>query len=97
MEPSRGAGAGSGATAADAPAHLRWDIAEMTSHECSLATASATPAEVVLNFGMKRPRGSQTRELGPELARRIALSPLTAKNLAATLRRLIDERDGRSR
>jgi hypothetical protein len=79
-----------------APEHLRWDIAEMESHTCSLATATATPSEIVLNFGERRRRENEPYEITAELARRIALSPLTAKNLAATLRRVIDEHDSRS-
>lgn len=66
----------------------------MESRACSLATASATPNEVVLNFGERRARGEGTAEVGPDLLLRIALSPLTAKNLAATLRRLIEENVG---
>ena len=68
----------------------------MEIHRCSVATASATPSEIVLNFGVRRPREDEPCEVTMELVRRTALSPLTAKNLAATLRRLIDEHDGRS-
>jgi len=97
MDQAQGSRGSSKTAAPGAPEHLRWDIAEMDSHGCSLATASATPSEIVLNFGARRRRGDEPREVTAELVRRIALSPLTAKNLAATLRRLIDEHDGRSR
>jgi hypothetical protein len=88
---------GSNAAAPRAPGHLRWDVDRLESHICSLATASAAPGEIVLNFGEQRRRAEQTAEMGPELLRRIALSPLTAKNLAATLRRLLEDHDGGAR
>ena len=80
-----------------APEHLNWDIAAVEFHDCTLATAGATPSDIVLNFGGRQARGEGTAEVGPELMRRIALSPLTARNLAATLRRLIDEHVGGAR
>jgi hypothetical protein len=97
MDQADGSRAGSKTAAPGAPQHLRWDTAEMQSHSCSIATASATPTAVVLNFGERRSREDEARVVSAELLRSIALSPLTAKNLAATLRRLIDEHDGRSR
>jgi hypothetical protein len=69
----------------------------METHSCKLATANAGASEIVLNFGARQMRGDQAGEMGPALARRIALSPLTARNLAATLRRLINENDGGAR
>lgn len=80
-----------------APEHLNWDIAAVEVHDCTLATARATPSEIVLNFGGRRARGETTADVGPDLMRRIALSPLTARNLAATLRRLIDDHGGGAR
>jgi hypothetical protein len=77
-----------------APEHLRWDVDNMETHRCTLATARAGAGDVVLNFGERQPRGDQAAELAAALARRVTLSPLTARNLAATLRRLIDENDG---
>lgn len=77
-----------------APEHLRWDVGAIETHRYMLATARAGAGDIVLNFGERLPRGDQAAELGAALASRIALSPLTARNLAATLRRLIDENDG---
>ena len=79
-------------TAAE-PSHLRWDTSGMQSHQCALATASATSAEIILNLGAKRGRDSQGGEVKLELLRRISLSPLTAKNLMATLERVIVDHD----
>jgi hypothetical protein len=97
MDQADGTHAGSKTAAPGAPQHLRWDTAEMRSHSCSIAAASATLSEIVLNFGERRPREDEPRALTTELLRSIALSPLTAKNLAATLRRVIDEHDSHSR
>lgn len=79
-----------------APVHMRWDTSEMESCRCNLATASATRNGIVLNFGVAYQRENQ-REIGAELLRRIALSSAGAQNLVATLRKLIDECDARSR
>ena len=76
-----------------APEHLRWDVNSVESHECSLATASATATEIVLSFGARKPP-DPIGEVTVELLQRVALNPLTAKNLAATLRRLIEDHDG---
>ena len=97
MDQAQGSRPGAKLAAPAAPQHLRWDIAEMDSHNCSLATANATPGEIVLNFGERLRREDEPREITMAPVRRIALSPLTAKNLAATLRKLIEEHDGRSR
>ena len=89
--------AGRKAAPAGEPAHMRWDTSELHIHHCTLATASATRDEVVLNFGTKRPREDHSSEVAVELARRIALAPRTAQHLAATLQRMIDEHDRGSR
>ena len=81
---------------ATAPSHLRWDTSELESHRCTLATTSATPEEIILNFGVKLGGDRPGEEAMLELLRRIALSPLTAKHLLATLQRLIAEHDARS-
>jgi len=81
---------------AGAPVHMRWDTSQMESCHCDLATVSATRNGVVLNFGAALQRENQ-REIGVELLRRIALSSAATQNLAATLRKLIDEYDARSR
>ena len=74
------------------PQHLRWDVEGVITHACTLAAASATPSQIQLHFGrVAREAG------GAEVAARVCaftLSPLTARNLAATLRRLIEEHDG---
>ena len=69
----------------------------METHSCTLATANAGTSDIVLNFGERQKRDEQGAEVGAALARRIALSPLTARNLATILRRLIDENDGGAR
>jgi hypothetical protein len=85
------------APGAAGPGHLRWDTSEQRSHRCTLATASATLGEIILNFGAKRGRDYPGGEVAVELLRRIALNPLTAKNLSATLERVIADYDRISR
>jgi hypothetical protein len=75
------------------PGHLRWDTAELHSHQCTLATASVTLTEIILNFGARRGRDIPGTEVGIELVQRIALTPLTARHLMATLERLIADYD----
>lgn len=83
-------------SAAAAPSHLRWDTSELQRHRCTLATASVTREEIILNFGAKQGGDHPGEEATGELLRRIALSPLTAKHLLAMLQRLIAEHDARS-
>ena len=83
------------APAAKAPEHLRWDVADSRTHDASLVRAQATADEVVLHFGARQALGEG--EVAAQGLASIALSPLTAKNLAATLRRLIDDSDGGAR
>lgn len=78
-------------------AHMRWDTSGAQSHRCTLATASTTAAEILLNFGAKRGRDLPGSEIGIELVQRIALSPLTARHLMATLERVIADHDRSSR
>ncbi len=78
---------------AAAPDHLRWDTSELQSHRCTVATASVTREEIILNFGAKLGRDYQGGEMTVELLQRIALRPLTAKHLIETLQRLIGEHD----
>ncbi|HVC51370.1 MAG TPA: DUF3467 domain-containing protein [Stellaceae bacterium] len=78
-----------GPKAAAAPEHLRWDIAAMRSHRCTLATASATRDEVILNFGARTGQDHPGGEVAVELLQRVVLSPATAKHLMATLQRLL--------
>lgn len=77
-----------------APNHLRWETVGLQTHRCNIATAVVTPDEIILNFG-----GILGRDVPGELAvvllRRIALSPLTAKHLSATLQRLVADFDSR--
>jgi hypothetical protein len=77
------------------PAHLNWDTSGLQSHRCSVATASATGAQIILNFGTKKRRDYPGGEVIVELLRRVTLDPLTAKHLLATLQRLIAEHDAR--
>jgi len=61
-----------------------------------VATASAAREQIILNFGAKRGHDYPGGEVIVELLRRIALDPLTAKHLLATLQRLIADYDARS-
>jgi hypothetical protein len=87
---------GSQSKSAGTPVHMQWDTSKMDSRHCDLATASVTRKDIVLNFGALVSRGRQP-EKGVELLGKIALSPIAAQNLAATLRKLLDEYDARSR
>ncbi len=79
------------------PNHMNWDTSQRKSHDCTLATASVTPMEIILNFGAKRGGDSHGGEVTVELLQRIALKPLTAKHLADTLERVIAAFDAGSR
>jgi hypothetical protein len=97
-EAERAKTAPKGAAAAKAPVaagpgHLRWDTSEQRSHRCTLATASVTFSEIILNFGAKRSSGHPGGEVAVELVQQIALNPLTAKHLSATLERVIADYD----
>jgi len=81
--------------AATAPEHLRWDTSAMQSHCCTIATASATFDEVVINFGGKSGHDYPGGEVVGELLQRIALRPLAAKHLLATLQKLLADYDNR--
>jgi hypothetical protein len=76
---------------------MNWDTSQLQTHDCTLATASVTPMEIILNFGAKRGRDYNGGEVTVELLQRIALKPLTAKHLAATLERVIAAYDAGSR
>jgi hypothetical protein len=78
-----------------APNHMQWDTSSLQSHRCTVVTASATHDQIILNFGAKRGRDYPSGEIIGELLRRIALDPLAAKHLLATLQRLIAEHDAR--
>jgi len=75
------------------PSHMRWDTSEQQSHACAIATASVTPEDIILNFGAKRGHDHQGGEVAVELLQRIALSPVTAKHLSATLEKVIADDD----
>lgn len=94
MSEAGDAKAGGLPAAAAAPSHLRWDTSVLQTHRCTLATASATPNEIILNFGGNL-RPGEAGEVGAALLRRIALTPRTAKHLSATLQRLIADHEGR--
>lgn len=91
------AGDGKTAPQAAAPEHLRWDTSDMQSHRCTVATASATFDEVVLNFGAKSGHDYPGGEVAAELLQRITLRPLAAKHLLATLQKLLADLDNRPR
>lgn len=75
------------------PSHLRWNTEGLRTQRCTLATASATPQEIILNFGSARGR-DHPGEVGVALLRRIALDPRTARQLRAMVHRLVAD-DGR--
>lgn len=77
-----------------APGHLRWETAGSRTHRCDIATAGVAPEDIILNFGGAL-AGEHPGEVGVTMLRRIALRPLAAKHLSATLQRLIAEFDSR--
>jgi hypothetical protein len=77
---------------AAAPSHLRWQSEAARTRRCTVATASTTPDQIILNFGITSD-GEPGGERQVTLLRRIVLSPLTAKHLSATLHRLIADHD----
>ncbi|MDN5005281.1 DUF3467 domain-containing protein [Bradyrhizobium sp. GCM10027634] len=89
MAESDGARSGSKDASTAGPTHMTWDTSRRQSHDSTLATATATQNEVILNFGAKRSQEAASGEVVVELLRRIALKPLTAKHLADTLQRVI--------
>jgi hypothetical protein len=97
MGESDGATSGPKGASAAGPTHMNWDTSRMLSHDTTLATASATPTEIILNFGARRGEQNPSGEVTVELLQRIALKPLTAKHLADTLERVIAAYDGGAR
>ena|SRR6266498_1184970 len=93
MESSNGAKAPTADVPISQSGTPRWDNSAVTSRRCALATASAAGEEVVLNFGAKVGRQDAAGDVRAELLQRIALRPLTAKNLKALLNRAISEYD----
>jgi hypothetical protein len=79
------------------PTHMNWDTSRQQGHDSTLATASATLTEIILNFGAKRGGQNPGGEVTVELLQRIALKPLTAKHLADTLERVIAAYDAGAR
>lgn len=73
----------------------RWDTSGLTSSYCNVASASAAGEAVVLNLGLSERDGGPRAEIKTELQHRIALSPLTAKNLHQLLSRVIGEHDAK--
>ena len=76
------------------PNHLRWETAGLRTHRCNIATAGVAPEDIILNFGGTI-AADYPGEVGVSMLRRIALRPLAAKHLSATLQRLIAEFDRR--
>jgi hypothetical protein len=72
---------------------VEWDCATAQNHACDIANATATRDEVVLNFGATRVPEGLSAALSAELLRRIALRPMSAKNLLAMLRNMVAEID----
>ena len=95
--PESGLLPGSRQPAAAGPAHMNWDTSRLQSYDITLATATATPSEIIVNFGARRGGEDPNGEVTVELLRRIALKPLTAKHLADTLERLIAAYDAGTR
>ena len=69
----------------------------MRNHACDIASATSEPAQIVLNFGATRSSGGSGTDLAVQLIQRIALQPLTVKNLHEMLQKLIAEAEANSR
>lgn len=75
------------------PADLNWNTSGLRSSYCTIASASSTSQQVVLNFGAPQSREGAPGELEPQLLHRIVLSPKAASQLRQLLDRLIAEHD----
>ena len=72
---------------------MRWDTSQLRSSECNVASATSTPKEVILSFGVSRSRDRPHGELQVELLHRVVLDPVAARNLQQLLTKLISEHE----
>ena len=75
------------------PPRPQWDTSRVRVSFCNIANATATPDGVVLHFGAAPQHGLRQGERIVQLLHRIALRPLTAKNLHQLLSRVLAEHD----
>jgi hypothetical protein len=68
---------------------IRWDSSAAHSQASTMAVARTVADRVVVSFGVRTGVDQPGREQGVALLRRIALHPMTAKNLHDMLGRLI--------
>jgi hypothetical protein len=70
---------------------IRWDRSAAQGYASAVAVANLEANHVVLSFGARRGEDFPGREQSVVLLRRIAMRPMTAKNLHDMLSRLIAE------
>lgn len=71
----------------DGNAELNWDVSDIRTQVCDLATARSVHDRVVLNFGTRAAEETQVQAFGARLARQIALRPASARHLRDMLAR----------
>jgi len=76
-----------------APPRLHWDVSDLSSTRCDVASATDAGTQVVLNFGVNRAQGQTSAEIGVELRHRIVLDLVAAKRLQDLLTRVIAEHE----
>ena len=70
---------------------VRWDCSAMRQQASDVAQARSVADRIVLSFGVRQGDDTPGREQRVALTRRIALDPMTAKQLHEMLARLIAE------
>ena len=70
---------------------VRWDHSAARTHASSVAAATGLAGRIVLSFGARVGEDAPGQEQRVALQRRIALEPVTAKNLHDMLSRLVAE------
>lgn len=75
----------------DGNADLNWDVSDIRTQVCDLATARSEDDRIVLNFGARAADEAQVQAFGARLARRIALRPASARHLRDMLARAMAE------
>lgn len=72
---------------------IRLDTSELKSSYCNVCNATATPEEVVLNFGLNQSWDRGDGDYNIALHHRIILSPFAARRLQKILTELLDRND----
>ena len=70
---------------------VHWDRSAARTHRATVTAAASIADRIVLSFGMREGEDKPGAEQAVQLARRIALQPMTAKHLHDMLARLIAE------